>query len=178
MEKTIKKIAILGAESTGKSTLCEQLAAHYNGQFVPEFARSYFEGNDIKNYSLDELILIANHQLELEKDIEETSTNFLFCDTSLITIKIWALNQFNKVPHIISRSIKPSDYDLYLICNNDIPWQADALRQHQHLREHIFKWNKHELQKLSIDYHIVKGLGDKRLNNAIQIIDAAFAKAQ
>ena len=106
MEKTVKKIAILGAESTGKSTLCEQLAKHYNTVYVPEYARTYFEEKDIKKYSLDELVLIASHQLDLEREMEEKATHFLFCDTTLITIKIWALNQFNKVPDIISKSIK------------------------------------------------------------------------
>lgn len=173
MEKTtenkLKKIAILGAESTGKSMLCEALAKHYNTSFVPEYARTYFENNDINNYSVDDLEIIAKKQLELE--LESKANGILFCDTTLITIKIWAVYQFNKVPEFISNSLKSADYDLYLICNNDVAWIEDSQRRNENLRESLFKWNKHELQKSNHDYKIVKGVGEDRVKSAIQIID-------
>jgi len=68
------------------------------------------------------------------------------------------------------------DYDLSLITNNDIPWIADPQRRNEDLREHLFKQNKHELQKLNIDYKIIKGIGEQRLKNTIAIIDDMFKK--
>lgn len=178
MEKTIdhniKRIVLIGAESTGKTVLCQQLAKHYNTVFVPEYARTYFEEHDINNYNTDDLEIIAKKQLELEKEYLPKANKFLFCDTSLITIKIWSTHKFNKVPDFIKQSIKENDYDLSLITNNDIPWVADPQRRNEDLREHLFKQNKHELQKLNVDYKIIKGIGEERLKNTIRIIDELF----
>jgi NadR type nicotinamide-nucleotide adenylyltransferase len=178
MEKTIdnkiKRIVIIGPESTGKTILCEQLAEHYHTVFVPEYARTYFEEHDIDSYDTSDLEKIAKKQLQLEKDYLPKANRFLFCDTSLITIKIWAMHKFNKVPSFITKSIKDNDYDLTLVTNNDVPWVADPQRRNEDLREHLFKSNKHELQKLDIDYKIIKGIGDARLKNTIQLIETAF----
>lgn len=174
MEKKIKKIVILGAESTGKTTLCEQLANHYNTAFVPEYARTYFEEHDINNYSTNDLEIIAKNQLELEKNSIKKANTYLFCDTSLITVKIWSTHKFNIVPKFITKHIKPSDYNLYLILSNDVKWIEDPQRRNEDLREHLFKWNKHELQKLNVDYKIIKGLGEERLKCAVKLIDETF----
>ncbi|MES2761411.1 MAG: ATP-binding protein [Bacteroidota bacterium] len=170
----MRKVVIIGAESTGKTILCEQLAEHYNTVCVPEYARAYFEEHDINNYNTSDLEVIAKKQLELEKELSKKAKKFLFCDTSLITVKIWSTHKFNKVPAFITKSIKPADYDLYLISNNDVPWIEDAQRRHENLREHLFKWNRHELQKLNVDYKIITGTGEERLKNAIRLIEDAF----
>jgi NadR type nicotinamide-nucleotide adenylyltransferase len=178
MEKTtsnkVKRIVIVGAESTGKTILCEQLAKHYNTVHVPEYARIYFEEHDINNYDTSDLEIIAKKQLELESEYLLKANRFLFCDTSLITIKIWSNHKFNKVPSFITESIKSNDYDLSLISNNDVPWVADSQRRNADLREHLFKSNKHELQKLNVDYKIIKGIGEDRLKNTITLIEDAF----
>ena len=171
---SVRKIAILGPESTGKSVLCEQLAKHYNTVFVPEYARTYFDEHDINNYNIDDLEVIAKNQLKLEQEYTKKANGFLFCDTSLITVKIWSTHKFNKVPTFITNSIKPTDYDLYLISNNDVQWVADSQRRNEDLREHLFRWNKHELEKLSVDYKIISGVGEERFTNTIQLIDTAF----
>lgn len=173
-QNTIKKIAILGAESTGKSILCEQLAKHYHTVFVPEYAREYFNEHDINNYNTSDIETIAKKQLELEKKYYAEANKYLICDTSLITCKIWSIHKFNQVPKFITNHIKSTDYDLYLILNNDVKWVADSQRRNEDLREHLFKWNKHELVKLNVDYKIVKGVGEDRLKYAIKLIDEAF----
>ncbi|MBL7937615.1 MAG: ATP-binding protein [Bacteroidia bacterium] len=179
MEKAnskIKKIAILGAESTGKSVLCEQLAQYYRTVFVPEYARTYFDEHDINNYNTADLEIIAKNQLDLEHEYYNKANGLLFCDTSLITVKIWSTHKFNAVPKFITNSIKPTDYDLYLISNNDVQWTPDPQRRHEDLREHLFKWNEHELQKLNVDYKIIKGVGEDRLKNTIALIEEAFKR--
>ncbi|MDF2447942.1 MAG: ATPase [Bacteroidota bacterium] len=170
----VPKVVILGAESTGKTVLCEQLAEHYKTVFVPEYARTYFDSHDINNYTVDDLETIAKNQLELEKEFIPKSNKYLFCDTSLITVKIWSTHKFNKVPTFITNAIKPTDYQLYLVANNDVSWVEDPQRRNEGLRDHLFKWNKHELQKLNVDYKIIKGVGEERLKCAIQLINEAF----
>ena len=66
--EAIKKIVVIGPESTGKSTLCSQLAAHYNTLWVPEYAREYLEKNGT-NYSYDDLLAIAKGQINSEENL-------------------------------------------------------------------------------------------------------------
>jgi NadR type nicotinamide-nucleotide adenylyltransferase len=171
MEKKIKKIAILGAESTGKTTLCQQLAKHYHTLFVPEFARDYFDIHDINCYTIEDLDIIAKKQIELENTCLRKANTILICDTTLITIKIWSLHKFNTVSDYISNSINQMNYDLYLISNNDVPWIEDNQRKDKSKREHIFEMNQSELNKINTNYSILTGINQNRLENAIAFID-------
>jgi NadR type nicotinamide-nucleotide adenylyltransferase len=171
MEKKNKKIAILGAVSTGKTTLCEQLAKHYQTLFVPEYARDYFNSHDINNYTIEDLDIIAKKQIELENQYLTQANKVLICDTTLITIKLWSLHKFNRVSDYISNSITQMNYDLYLISNNEVPWIEDNQRKDKNNREHIFEMNHSELQKINANYSILKGINQNRLENAIAFID-------
>src|ERR1043165_8105437 len=101
----LKKIAIIGPESTGKSTLCEQLAQHYNTLWCPEYARDFLMSHGM-NYTYDDLLTIAKGQVELEDryismlnstfqlpntDSAHSSTHdlFLFIDTNMYVMKVW-----------------------------------------------------------------------------------------
>ncbi|MCC6182696.1 MAG: ATP-binding protein [Bacteroidia bacterium] len=177
MEKAtqrIKKVAIIGPESTGKSDLCELLAQHYRTVFVPEYARQYFERHDISKYELSDLVLIAKEQLALEKSMLSKAQGFLFYDTTLITIKIWAQHRFKTVPKIISESIKADDYDYYLLSNNDVEWVKDPQRFDEDIRDYLFELNKQELEVLGVRYDIIKGVGEERLHSTIKLIDDFF----
>lgn len=174
MEKTthsLIKIAILGAESTGKTWLCEQLALYYNTCYVPEYARIYFETHNINQYTIETLELIAKKQLELEHSYVAKANSILFCDTSLITIKIWANHQFKHCPTFILNNIT-NNYDLCLITNNDIDWIADDQRRDENLRGMVFDSNVLELKKINQQYKIITGKNNERLNNAISIINS------
>ena len=74
----IRRIGIIGAESTGKTALCEALANHYNTVWVPEYARKYFNDSEIYNYSLEDLVKIAHRQLVLEEEFLPNANRFLF----------------------------------------------------------------------------------------------------
>lgn len=176
MEKSkIIKIAIVGPESTGKSTLCKDLALHYNTVWVPEYAREYFTKNkNINNYSLKELESIYIQQIENEKKALSEAKHFLFCDTTLITGKIWALEDFKEVPSFISENIEKIGYDLYLVTNNDVEWLPDELRKCGHNRDYLLERNLEELKLLGADHVIIEGANERRLKNAIKYIDTLF----
>lgn len=169
------KIAVLGAESTGKSWLCERLAQHFNTVCVPEYAREYFNDSDIYNYILDDLITIARKQLEMEDSASEKASGFLFCDTTLITLKIWAELEFGLCPREITDGIFQSHYDLVLLTENDVVWQADPLRQNKHSREKLLELNLREVKALKLPYKIISGLGEDRLNNAVAAVESHFS---
>ena len=106
MEKnTIKKIAVIGAESTGKSNLCQSLAINYKTVFVPEYARTYFNTNDINNYSIFDLQIIAQKQIDLENELIKKANTLLFCDTTLLTLKIWGDLEFNKSIPFVEKNL-------------------------------------------------------------------------
>lgn len=166
------KIGIIGAESTGKTWLCEALAKHYSTVWVPEYAREYFNDSDIYNYTLEDLVIIAQKQVELEKNKMNEANRVLFCDTSLITLKIWAELEFKTTPHYIEEHLKLVKYDHYLITDNQIPWVADRLRENKHSRELLFRMNVAEVEKSRIPYTIISGTDTQRLDNAIAVINS------
>lgn len=169
----IKRIAITGPESTGKSTLCEQLADYYQTVWNPEYARTYL--NQINRpYKQSDLLSIAQGQIESEQKILLKANNFLFCDTELINIKIWSEHRFLECHKWITNMIDIHLYDLYLLCNIDLPWQYDPLREHPHMRQYFFDLFKDELDSRHLPYAIISGTANERTTNAIKAIDSFF----
>lgn len=169
----IRKIAITGPESTGKSELAKGLAQHYNGGFVPEYAREYIDLLD-RDYTQEDILVIAQNQLEREQEVLEKSREFLFADTELIVTKIWSLHKYGRCHPWIEAEIVNHTYDLYLLCDVDLPWQYDEQREHPHLRNFFFEWYKRALDEYGFPWYIVSGTGKERLENAITIIDNHF----
>ncbi len=148
----IKKVVIIGPESTGKSTLCELLAQHYGMQWCPEFAREYLLTNGTQ-YTYDDLLTIAKGQLAMEDEYsvsvnsqwsmvnERTWVNphslhttkkppLLFIDTDMYVMKVWCEYVFEKCHQFILDEIVNRKYDLYLLCNTDLAWVKDDLREY------------------------------------------------
>lgn len=167
----IIKIAIIGAESSGKTWLCENLAQYYNTVWVPEYAREYFNDSDIYNYTMNDLLVIAEKQIQMEKDLIRNANGYLFCDTTLITIKIWAVLEFGLTPPFIEENLKAINYDHYFVTNNEMPWVADPLRQNKHSREKLMQMNIAELQALGASYSIIAGKDADRLRNAVHLLE-------
>src|SRR6185312_339760 len=192
--ETVKKIVVIGPESTGKSTLCEKLAEHYNTLWVPEYAREYLEKNGTE-YSYDDLLIIAKGQIKLEEDISyqlsitsrEQSTKLaadtspliphhLFIDTDMYVMKVWAEFVFNKSHNWILNQIASRKYDLYLLCDVDLPWVEDVLREYpdDKIRKKLFLFYKELMVNQSTPWHIISGNYEERLDKAIKFIDASF----
>lgn len=175
-QNRIIKIAVVGAESSGKTWLCEALAALYHTVWVAEYAREYFNDSDIYNYTLDDLIVIAKKQIELEEEGLKQASGFLFCDTTLVTLKIWAELEFHQTPTFIEEHLKKVQYDYYFITDNQIPWQADPLRQNKHSRELLFQMNEEEVKKSGIPYSIITGKDDERLKFAEHVLSSKYSR--
>lgn len=167
----LQKIAILGPESTGKSTLTLALASHFNAPFVPEMAREYLAEIGT-NYQYQDVLNIATLQLKTEQNLLQKNPNasFLFCDTELITIKIWLKYKNWNVPSWVIEQIEKSDYNLYLLTDIDLPWKEDLLRENPNDRKELFSLFEKELQYYNKKYKIVRGEHNVRLENAISFI--------
>ncbi|MFN2396724.1 MAG: AAA family ATPase [Bacteroidales bacterium] len=170
----IKKVAITGPESTGKSELAKQLAHHYQGDFVSEFARKYIEQLD-REYSYEDILVIAQNQFKREQQMLQHAKRYFFADTELIVTKIWSLHKYGTCHPWIEKQIVNNTYDLILLCNVDLPWQFDEQREHPNLRNFFFDWYEKELDAYGFPYRIVSGKGTERLANAIAAIDNFFS---
>ena len=170
---SIIRIAITGPESTGKSVLSGQLARYYGTEWVPEYSRKYLHelGRD---YDYDDILNIAKGQLRREKVLLPGADRFLFCDSEAIVTKIWCEVKYGKCHDWILKQIKLNPYDLYLLCDIDLPWEDDPLREHPDKRPYLFSLYQSELKERKLPFHIISGLGDSRLREAIKIIDKSF----
>ena len=163
----MKPIAITGPESTGKSTVAQQLATHFNTLWVPEFARDYIAELN-RDYTLDDLENIARGQLKQQQQAEATNPEILFTDTELLVIKIWSENAFGTCPEWILEALKNQRCDLYLLMNIDLPWEPDPQREHPHLRPYFFDLYKAELERLNFPYKVISGSEKERIAAALK----------
>lgn len=163
------KIAIIGPESTGKTTLCKQLAEYYKGVMVEEASRDYLNSLNRK-YNENDLVEIA--KLQVAKEDEVKSQKIIFYDTNLMVIRIWSMDKFNNCNQEILKLEKERKYDLILLTFPDLKWEEDPLREDPFRRDEIFKLYENALAE--VNYQIIKGEGDQRFNNAVEIINKTF----
>ena len=170
INKSLIKIAVTGPESTGKTTLAENLALRFNSLLVPEYARDYID-NLKTPYNKQDVENIAKGQLKSIKDIEKHADKLIICDTELIVIKIWLDVKYGECPQWILNEVQKQNFDLYLLCYPDIPWVYDKQREHPNLREYLFNLYENELQKNNFNYHIIKGNIEERMSEAYKKIN-------
>jgi NadR type nicotinamide-nucleotide adenylyltransferase len=172
----LQKIVILGPESTGKSTLCEALAKHYDIYQCPEYARQFLTENGLK-YNYEDLLTIAKGQLTLEEEwIQQSIENkkhALVIDTDMYVMKVWCEYVFQNAHTYILEQINQKKYDLYLLCDIDLPWTQDEMREYPDPkpRTELFTIYKDLLINQNTPWGIVSGTGVDRTKNAIQIIE-------
>jgi NadR type nicotinamide-nucleotide adenylyltransferase len=191
----MKKIAIIGPESTGKSTLCEQLARHYHTLWCPEFAREYLLTNG-KNYNYDDLLTIAKGQIALEEKYQKSMANSelsinkssdssftthhspLFIDTDMYVMKVWCEFVYDKCHRFILDQIVERKYDLYLLCNTDLPWVKDELREYPDLesRQKLYHIYKDIMINQATPWIEISGNNEARLQKAIPAVNRLLKK--
>lgn len=164
----LKKIAIVGPESSGKTFLAEKLAAHYNCLWVPEYARGYLE-KFTKPYTKEDVEKIAQGQIEAEDNAAKRSKSLLFCDTNLLVIKIWMEHKYGNLPPWIEGEIIKRRYHLHLLTAPDIPYEFDVLRENPELGEYFFRLYEELLVDLKLPFEIISG--DNRVEQAIKAIE-------
>lgn len=171
----IKKIAVIGPESTGKSELCQHLARIYETEWVPEFARFYLDRLG-RPYDEADLLEIAKGQVAWEDDKAEVAEQYLFCDTNLIVMKIWSDHKYGHTHEWILRELEERKYDFYLLGNIDLIWRPDPQREHPKLRKHFFDIYENYLKDRGLPYGIVSGIEDLRVKCAQDLMEDFFRK--
>lgn len=186
----LKKVVILGPESTGKSTLCARLAAHYHTTWVPEYARAYLTTHGAA-YTYEALLEIAKGQVALEEkylqaaNAQRQTTNLpdrqaghkpqtcLFIDTDMHVMQVWCEFVYGKCHQWIIDRIVDRSYDLFLLCDTDLPWAADILREYpgETPRKQLFRMYHDLMVNQSTPWAVISGDYNERLQSAITAIN-------
>jgi len=192
-QKPAIKVVVIGPESTGKSTLCELLAQHYNTQWCPEFAREFLLTHGM-DYTYDDLLYVAKGQLAMEDEYVQSVVNsrksgvdsfknnpelstpnsqLLFIDTDMYVMKVWCEFVFGKCHKWVLEQIVKRKYDLYLLCNTDLPWIKDELREYPDLkmRDKLYHIYKDIMINQSTHWVDISGDHEARLEKAIKAVD-------
>jgi NadR type nicotinamide-nucleotide adenylyltransferase len=180
----VKKVVIIGPESTGKSSLCERLSTHFNSPWCPEYAREYLLTNG-KEYTFDHLLDIAKGQVALEEKYldkarevagDELAKPFLFVDKDMYLMKVWCEYVFGKCHQYIFDTIVERSADLYLLCETDLPWVKDELREYpdHESREELFRIYKDIMVNQQVPWATISGTDENRYQSAIDVINHHF----
>lgn len=165
----MKKFAITGPESSGKTTLSIELANQFNSIHVPEFAREFLT-NTNGIYSESDLDTMA--QAQVESWNLQTDTEIVFCDTDMLVFKVWSEYKFGRISPYILEALELQNFDHYFLCRPDIPWEEDPLREHPEARNELFEIYLKEIKKRNYPYTIIEG----ELENRIRICEEIIKK--
>ncbi len=176
----IVKVVLFGPESTGKTTLSEQLARHYNTVWVPEYARQYLQNkwnDERKTCESHDLLPIAEGQMRLENSLSKKASNLLICDTDLLETKVYSEAYYlGHCDPLLDKYALQNNYDLYLLTYIDIPWVMDDLRDKPNEREKMFLYFKDTLINYNRNFIVLKGNKKTRLTTAVKHIDKLLTK--
>lgn len=165
------RIVVTGPESTGKTTLAKQLAEHFAGRYIPEYAREYVEKVGL-NYTYSDVEAIAKAQVGQYLATKSGSGNVYIFDTWLIVTKVWFEWVFTQTPEWLDGQIGCCPMDLFLLCQPDLPWEADPVRENGgEKRVKLFEQYRKELQHYNFNFVEISGTGSVRLSNAIAAVN-------
>ena len=166
-----QRIAFVGPESTGKTTLSERMAFLHHTEWVREYMRLYLQEKWDKQCAVctwEDLLPIAKGQVRLENEALSKAKQYLFCDTCLLELVIYSYIYYGKCEPIIEQHALSHKYDHIFLTYIDTPWVADDLRDKPHEREEVFAFFKDFLEKKSIPFHLLKGNLDDRVEQINQ----------
>lgn len=176
--ESLLKVVFFGPESTGKTTLSQDLATHFNTSWAPEFMREYLQTKWDASKEVcqkEDLISIAQGQIKNEAFAEKEADKVVFYDTNLLQLKVYSEVYYNGYcPPEIEKEVLHRTYDIYFLLYIDIPWEADDLRDKPNDREAMFQHFERELKENNISYITLKGDYSKRLETAKEIVENAL----
>jgi len=165
------RAVVTGSESTAKTTLADQLARHYRAELVPEFVREYAEArHGVVQFS--DHGPIARGQIALEDEHIARGAGLVVQDTDLLSTVVYCRHYFGVCPPWIEEAAAARRPDLYLLCDIDLDWVADGVRDRGHMREEMQQLFRDAVLASGVATAIVTGIGLDRLERAVDAIDA------
>ena len=171
----MKRVVLIGSESTGKTTLAERLARHYGVSWVPEFVRDYaiakgapLEASDVE--------AIASGQLTREDELRARAAaldeHLLIGDTDLLSTAVYAAHYYGRAPDWVVEAARLRSPDLYLLMDIDLPWVADPQRDRGHRRPEMHALFRSAVEGSGAPFVVISGDPDGRFAAAHTAIDA------
>lgn len=166
-----RRISFTGPESTGKTTLARHLARRLDTFWTPEYARYYLRHLS-RPYEQEDLIPIVRGQLHWEENMATFAKSWLFCDTDPLVVKVWSLYGYGACATEIARLVETHRYAHYFVCDIDLPWTEDHLREHPDIedRRRLLSMYIFELEKLQAPYTLLSGPMEKRVEEVLKVL--------
>ena len=169
-----KKIAIMGCESTGKTTLCRGLAQRFSSYWTPEYFRFYWQGKHLANdkpvWTSTEFVHQSIIQVQLEEFYISRTSRYLFCDSTPLQTSVWHRRYLGYFSEEIENMLPK--YDLIILCSIDTPFEADGVRDGLEIRADMDQWLRQRLATVGFEYAVLKGDASSRLDEATKLVKA------
>lgn len=172
----VKRVCIVGAESTGKTTLAQSLAEHYQTNWVSEYGREYCaekwkNGNITDDWVSEEFVAIATEQGRREDQASRSANKVLICDTDPFATSIWHERYMNSRSIEVETIANKRRYDLYILTGDEIPFVQDGLRDGEHIRHWMHGRFIKALTEKNCPWVLVSGDLAGRISQAVRYID-------
>jgi NadR type nicotinamide-nucleotide adenylyltransferase len=171
----LRRVCLFGPESTGKSTLAARLAATFHTAMVPEYARVLLEAQGGR-VTAEDILRIARGQAASEDALARQARGLLFCDTDLLTTRIWSETLFGSCPDWVCAEADRRSYDLYMLLDVDVPWVGDMVRYLPDNRRGFFERCRRELEQRRRPYVVLRGSWEERFTAARAAVEALLAR--
>jgi cytidyltransferase-related domain len=168
-----KRVVILGAESTGTTTLAMDLASALGTCWVPEYGREYSlikQAACDANWHTDEFAVIAREQNRLENEAARTCNRILVCDTDSFATTLWHRRYMGYDSEQVREIATERKADLYLLTGDEIPFVQDGLRDGEHIRHEMHRWFVDALEGQSLPWHLIEGSREERVTVALEAL--------
>jgi len=169
----VKRVCVFGPESTGKTTLARDLAAHYKTVWASEWARALLDPN-AGRCEIDDIPMIVRGQTASEDALARQANRVLFCDTDPLTTCVWSDVLFGRCDEAVRREAQSRRYDLYLLCDTDVEWVDDSTRYLGHMRREFFERCRDALESSGREYVVVRGSWEERFRLACEAVDGVL----
>ncbi len=167
------RVVVIGAESTGTTTLAKALAKHYETVWVPEFGRMYSEGmvHTKANWNNEDFTFIATKQQQLERKLATKSNGLVICDTNATATAIWQQRYLDHISEPVAKIAAQDIVHLYLLTGDEIPFEQDGTRDGEHIRHEMHGVFVGLLEAGEVPFITLRGSKTERLKEAITTID-------
>jgi NadR type nicotinamide-nucleotide adenylyltransferase len=172
-----KRVCVVGAESTGTTTLANALADHLQTSRVEEYGREYSEyklrAND-PEWRSEEFVSIAEEQARREDMAAREANRVLVCDTNAFATVLWHRRYMGAQSRDVQFVAAKGRCDLYLLTGDEIPFVQDGLRDGEHIRHEMHGWFEQALSSQRVPWYLLRGTHEQRMQQALAVITALF----
>lgn len=172
-----KRVCVVGAESTGTTTLAKALAERLQTSWVEEYGREFSEvklANNDPGWRTDEFALIALEQARREDKAACNANRVLICDTNAFATVLWHQRYMGSHSSAVEEIARRGKCDLYLLTGDEIGFVQDGLRDGEHIRHEMHRWFEEALAAQAVPWHIVRGSHEERLREAVRLTKSLF----